>query len=71
MMISKEIRKSMGELKIKNFVFLTSVKMCIRDRDTVMSGPVVSINDQYKGVVKIEVDSLTPVSYTHLSWRQP
>ena len=25
-----------------------------------MSGPVVSINDQYKGVVKIEVDSLTP-----------
>lgn len=28
--------------------------------DKVMSGPVVSINDQYKGVVKIEVDSLTP-----------
>jgi hypothetical protein len=25
MMISKEIRKSMGELKIKNFVFLPSV----------------------------------------------
>ena len=28
--------------------------------DKVMSGPVVSINDQYKGVVKIEMDSLTP-----------
>ena len=28
--------------------------------DKVMSGPVVSISDQYKGVVKIEVDSLTP-----------
>lgn len=28
--------------------------------DKVMSGPTVSINDQYKGVVKIEVDSLTP-----------
>ena len=28
--------------------------------DKVMSGPVVSINDQYKAVVKIEVDSLTP-----------
>ena len=28
--------------------------------DKVMSGPVVSINDQYKGVMKIEVDSLTP-----------
>lgn len=28
--------------------------------EKVMSGPAVSINDQYKGVVKIEVDSLTP-----------
>ena len=28
--------------------------------DKVMSGPVVSINDQYKGVVKLAVDSLTP-----------
>lgn len=26
----------------------------------VMSAPAISINDQYKGVVKIEVDSLTP-----------
>lgn len=28
--------------------------------DKVMSGPALSVNDQYKGVVKIEVDSLTP-----------